>query len=152
MSGRRPSPCHCGSARSKKCCASLALPTGTSTWARSTRSSPASHKSVQRSLMRVLTDNMRRESFCDSCVTHPPGLMCASIPHGAFVAHVNTLCETPKALYHKASRFSTGPKNTFHGNGRPGFRSEEHTSELQSRFEFVCHLPLVKKNIIILNR
>ncbi len=92
-----------------------------STWARSTRSSPISHKSVQSSLMRVLADSMRRDRFCDSCVTHPPGLMCASIPYGAFVAHVNTLCEALKALHHKDSRLSTGPKNTFHGNGRPGF-------------------------------
>src|SRR5699024_12507330 len=34
--------------------------------------------------------------------------------------------------------------------GRQGFdvatRSEEHTSELQSRFELVCRLPLEKKN------
>src|SRR5699024_12710152 len=28
---------------------------------------------------------------------------------------------------------------------RPGFRSEEHTSELQSRFDLVCRLLLEKK-------
>src|SRR5699024_11426269 len=100
MSGRRPSPCHCGSARSKKCCASLALPTGMSTWARSTRSSPASHKSVQSSLMSVLGDNMRREIFCDSCVTHPPGLMCGYIAYGSFVAVVYTHSEDPVALHY----------------------------------------------------
>src|SRR5207249_5438963 len=31
-------------------------------------------------------------------------------------------------------------------------RSEEHTSELQSRFDLVCRLLLEKKNIIILER
>src|SRR5207249_6971375 len=30
----------------------------------------------------------------------------------------------------------------------PGFRSEEHTSELQSRFDLVCRLLLEKKNTI----
>src|SRR5699024_12825554 len=31
------------------------------------------------------------------------------------------------------------------GRRRPGVRSEEHTSELQSRFDLVCRLLLVKK-------
>src|SRR5699024_11989725 len=31
----------------------------------------------------------------------------------------------------------------------PGERSEEHTSELQSRFDLVCRLLLEKKNILI---
>src|SRR2546429_6212747 len=40
-----------------------------------------------------------------------------------------------------------------HGNGRsrlrrPGLRSEEHTSELQSRLHLVCRLLLEKKKII----
>src|SRR5699024_12234479 len=33
---------------------------------------------------------------------------------------------------------------------RPGKRSEEHTSELQSRFDLVCRLLLEKKNILLI--
>src|SRR5437868_12474434 len=39
-----------------------------------------------------------------------------------------------------------GPANGFPGGLPSGPRSEEHTSELQSRFELVCRLPLEKKN------
>src|SRR5207249_11697642 len=35
---------------------------------------------------------------------------------------------------------------TLEPNGKIGGRSEEHTSELQSRFELVCRLLLEKKN------
>src|SRR6266513_4173573 len=38
--------------------------------------------------------------------------------------------------------------SVFHAPVRPGKRSEEHTSELQSRFDIVCRLLLEKKNII----
>src|SRR5207249_5877874 len=41
----------------------------------------------------------------------------------------------------RARRPSTGPRSWVHGPiGTPyvGFRSEEHTSELQSRFDLVC--------------
>src|SRR6266704_3744254 len=34
----------------------------------------------------------------------------------------------------------------------PGARSEEHTSELQSRFELVCRLLLEKKNMATMTR
>src|SRR5690625_6327073 len=37
-------------------------------------------------------------------------------------------------------------KNSAEGGGRPGPRSEEHTSELQSRGHLVCRLLLEKKN------
>src|SRR5690606_39807840 len=36
-------------------------------------------------------------------------------------------------------------KTTVLGSGRPGARSEEHTSELQSRENLVCRLLLEKK-------
>src|SRR5699024_11646201 len=36
--------------------------------------------------------------------------------------------------------------STFHNNLLCNFRSEEHTSELQSRFDLVCRLLLEKKN------
>src|SRR5699024_12164114 len=38
----------------------------------------------------------------------------------------------------------TGPRSARRGRGRG--RSEEHTSELQSRFDLVCRLLLEKKN------
>src|SRR5437868_9942752 len=37
----------------------------------------------------------------------------------------------------------------FMNNSKTRLRSEEHTSELQSRFDLVCRLLLEKKNIII---
>src|SRR3712207_8392675 len=39
-------------------------------------------------------------------------------------------------------------QHALHGGGRNGPRSEEHTSELQSRQYLVCRLLLEKKNII----
>src|SRR5207249_9801836 len=44
----------------------------------------------------------------------------------------------------EGGRKSTGPRRRP-GQGRRG-RSEEHTSELQSRFDLVCRLLLEKKN------
>src|SRR5699024_9312015 len=38
-----------------------------------------------------------------------------------------------------------GISSTFTADGKPGNRSEEHTSELQSRFDLVCRLLLEKK-------
>src|SRR5207249_8229180 len=42
------------------------------------------------------------------------------------------------------TRRAPTPTKTFSGR-RPGTRSEEHTSELQSRFDLVCRLLLEKK-------
>src|SRR5437868_14782828 len=39
------------------------------------------------------------------------------------------------------------PGRDVMGEGTRDFRSEEHTSELQSRFDLVCRLLLEKKNI-----
>src|SRR5207249_10931677 len=41
------------------------------------------------------------------------------------------------------------PQRLIHG--RAGRRSEEHTSELQSRFDLVCRLLLERKNLVILS-
>src|SRR5207249_8646662 len=41
-----------------------------------------------------------------------------------------------------------GTFETFAAAGRKHFRSEEHTSELQSRFDLVCRLLLEKKNYV----
>src|SRR5207249_10849692 len=38
----------------------------------------------------------------------------------------------------------------FSGTSPDGNRSEEHTSELQSRFDLVCRLLLEKKNVVIM--
>src|SRR5699024_11595455 len=59
-------------------------------------------------------------------------------------------------LPHKFRDQSAYHLSDFHLNGqytywevrRNGIRSEEHTSELQSRFELVCRLLLEKKNHI----
>src|SRR5437868_8650555 len=40
---------------------------------------------------------------------------------------------------------SSGLGRESEGTGRPSARSEEHTSELQSRFDLVCRLLLEKK-------
>src|SRR5699024_11786536 len=62
-------------------------------------------------------------------------------------------------LFRAADLFMKKPQSPFWGtaafflyystslNGRP--RSEEHTSELQSRFDLVCRLLLEKKNLLI---
>src|SRR5699024_12545035 len=39
----------------------------------------------------------------------------------------------------------TGPPGSGRPGDQPGLRSEEHTSELQSRFDLVCRLLLEKK-------
>src|SRR5699024_12485347 len=43
-------------------------------------------------------------------------------------------------------------KYTHNSYAATGIRSEEHTSELQSRFDLVCRLLLEKKNKIINNK
>src|SRR5690242_21406609 len=42
-------------------------------------------------------------------------------------------------------------ERTFNANPAPAFRSEEHTSELQSHVNLVCRLLLVKKKIIFIH-
>src|SRR5699024_11668961 len=50
-------------------------------------------------------------------------------------------------LNHAATLFEEGvaPQVITVGGNQPGDRSEEHTSELQSRFDLVCRLLLDKK-------
>src|SRR5699024_11362823 len=47
-----------------------------------------------------------------------------------------------------AATYDVAKENVFVGNGSDEVRSEEHTSELQSRFDIVCRLLLEKKNYI----
>src|SRR5699024_12806070 len=51
---------------------------------------------------------------------------------------------TPTARAACAGRRS--PRGPWYANSVPASRSEEHTSELQSRFDLVCRLLLEKKN------
>src|SRR5699024_12649118 len=48
--------------------------------------------------------------------------------------------------YHLAEDAASDVVEAY-GSERVSFRSEEHTSELQSRFDLVCRLLLEKKNI-----
>src|SRR2546422_3606740 len=52
-------------------------------------------------------------------------------------------------LPHRLQRLQAGRHRAaigLHGDGERGHRSEEHTSELQSRLHLVCRLLLEKKN------
>src|SRR2546429_7123586 len=48
-----------------------------------------------------------------------------------------------------AERFVVGVRKIWHDSLRKGFRSEERTSELQSRLHLVCRLLLEKKKTSI---
>src|SRR5438067_4662581 len=74
------------------------------------------------------------------------------------LAHLPSPCAAakfPRKIY--ARCLTPGEKGTGHNKpesnrrskaARINFRSEEHTSELQSRFDLVCRLLLEKKKII----
>src|SRR5699024_12450988 len=57
----------------------------------------------------------------------------------AYLVVVTTFCDASSAL---SSSFAMSPSARAHSKAR----SEEHTSELQSRFDLVCRLLLEKKN------
>src|SRR5437868_12340746 len=68
----------------------------------------------------------------------------------------NTTITSPGCRRHAGSRSSSRPASActtspkaWRSDSRPPekLRSEEHTSELQSRFDLVCRLLLEKKNI-----
>src|SRR5699024_11736280 len=73
----------------------------------------------------------------------------SSNPHKTigFLSSDFKACYFTLAATHIAhSNFKIGPSEfEIRGHGIP--RSEEHTSELQSRFDLVCRLLLEKKNI-----
>src|SRR6266704_4322430 len=54
-------------------------------------------------------------------------------------------------LFRSGRRSVSGTPLTWPGTRTRGARSEEHTSELQSRFDLVCRLLLEKKNISKIN-
>src|SRR5437868_12017867 len=57
------------------------------------------------------------------------------------------LSREPTRLGHETSITVVAVGEDLRGRFRPGQRSEEHTSELQSRFDLVCRLLLEKKKI-----
>src|SRR5699024_11954626 len=62
-----------------------------------------------------------------------------------------TLHEVVQTLYKNQADIPVtyvpaGTGNDFYRSWQKGLRSEEHTSELQSRFDLVCRLLLEKKN------
>src|SRR5438309_8715482 len=58
-----------------------------------------------------------------------------------------TLFRSIKDIFDTAD-MPTGYGSPIYTGCRPGFRSEEHTSELQSQFHLVCRLLLEKKKKI----
>src|SRR2546422_2557477 len=62
--------------------------------------------------------------------------------HGDAVA---TVRRNLPVLERLARRYPLGLVSNFTGNLKPCLRSEEHTSELQSRLHLVCRLLLEKK-------
>src|SRR5690606_39907276 len=77
----------------------------------------------------------------------------SSTPHGPATPGPSRPAAGPGSW--RRSRGSSCARPSAHGNpkprrerprGRPGPRSEEHTSELQSRENLVCRLLLEKKN------
>src|SRR2546429_5159047 len=61
-----------------------------------------------------------------------------------FRSRSDTLSRSARAAHGAAGRDRSGPARV-HGRARPTARSEEHTSELQSRLHLVCRLLLEKK-------
>src|SRR2546422_7840372 len=59
---------------------------------------------------------------------------------------------SPRALRANAVRAPTSAYGGLKSTGATAKRSEEHTSELQSRLHLVCRLLLEKKKIKILNK
>src|SRR5216683_6879226 len=51
-------------------------------------------------------------------------------------------------LFRSGTSLSVHTQRAPDGDGRQGLRSEEHTSELQSRSDLVCRLLLEKKKIL----
>src|SRR5699024_11329536 len=89
--------------------------------------------------------------------------MCPRHPRSSLFPYT-TLFRSPhrwwaETIPHHVARFThiRAPRLGRHGNlrsslvhRRPSSRSEEHTSELQSRFDLVCRLLLEKKNTVVL--
>src|SRR5699024_11771415 len=82
----------------------------------------------------------RSSDLASACA---PCSRCAPIPSGASPAGTRRCCTTsPRSP--TSSRQRSPARSSSRSSGCS--RSEEHTSELQSRFDLVCRLLLEKKN------
>src|SRR5215813_15456524 len=59
---------------------------------------------------------------------------------------ISTVAPTISGPSRRGTRYAPGAQRTCERSGDAGSRSEEHTSELQSRPHLVCRLLLEKKN------
>src|SRR5437868_8104975 len=71
------------------------------------------------------------------------GVQTCALPISGVTASTSTCITTPRFTRRSASRVG---KRGCGSAAMPARRSEEHTSELQSRFDLVCRLLLEKKN------
>src|SRR5699024_11849697 len=77
----------------------------------------------------------------DVLVTDPPYGIKWSVPEGAFNKELG---KRKRGVGHAGIRNDEGTKARYEVLKAWGARSEEHTSELQSRFDLVCRLLLEK--------
>src|SRR5438309_8410290 len=69
-----------------------------------------------------------------------------ALPISSWPMPTTTASSCPRALPPRMSSSCRSRRNPRHARGQcAGARSEEHTSELQSQFHFVCRLLLEKK-------
>src|SRR5258707_6324212 len=100
---------------------------------------------------------MRSATAFTEAGSRMPGRKCTSIDAGR-TPDSNTSANSPISFRARSSAFSSETYSTRSTSGNPlmsfiaaamkdisGFRSEEHTSELQSRQYLVCRLLLEKK-------
>src|SRR5207249_7870852 len=91
---------------------------------------------------RAPTNGRRRKYACDrgaSAATVTAKRRVARVPVGT-----GELMASSRSTLHPTGALNSIPSSVSLAS--PAFRSEEHTSELQSRFDLVCRLLLEKKN------
>src|SRR5699024_11898091 len=93
--------------------------------------------------MRVFTSATAAEMF-HSRGPAPRALRTAPLRHPVRICHSPPACSPSSCKWYAAWRFFPALKCPS-AIARDSLRSEEHTSELQSRFDLVCRLLLEKK-------
>src|SRR5699024_12257677 len=87
------------------------------------------------------SSDLQTELLTELLAEHLPGVTFHP-PKASFLAWLDfrdtDLTEEPADFFLREARVALSPGNSF------GTRSEEHTSELQSRFDLVCRLLLEK--------
>src|SRR5438105_8252619 len=93
----------------------------------------------------------RRARLCFLVIQRPP--ICTLFPYTtlfrsrpSFITHLERLPVVASPLAHLAGDVHVGEKVHLDLHQAVPLRSEEHTSELQSRVDLVCRLLLEKKN------